>query len=131
MKKTTLLATALATTFGIQAEMPQLHFTLLKNGNYGEGTVTATPGNGFKMTLKNTEKRNHAIALANFKLNAAAQQKLVFRLRGKKSNGNAFVSVTLLYGQGKEWKSTKSPSVQVRNDEFKIHRNLKLKTFLI
>ena len=76
MKKTTLLATALATTFGIQAEMPQLHFTLLKNGNYGEGTVTATPGNGFKMTLKNTEKRNHAIALANFKLNAAAQQKL-------------------------------------------------------
>lgn len=109
MKKTTLLATALATTFGIQAEMPQLHFTLLKNGNYGKGTVTATPGNGFKMTLKNTEKRNHAIALANFKLNAAAQQKLVFRLRGKKSNGNAFVSVTLLYGQGKEWKSTKSP----------------------
>ncbi len=121
MKKTTLLATALATTFGIQAEMPQLHFTLLKNGNYGEGTVTATPGNGFKMTLKNTEKRNHAIALANFKLNAAAQQKLVFRLRGKKSNGNAFVSVTLLYGQGKEWKSTKSPSVQVRNDEFKTY----------
>ena len=45
MKKTTLLATALATTFGIQAEMPQLHFTLLKNGNYGKGTVTATPGN--------------------------------------------------------------------------------------
>lgn len=119
--KTALLAATLATALGIQADMPPLHFTHLKNGNHGEGTVTATAGNGFKITLKNTGRHNHAIALANLKRDTAAQEKLVFRLRGKKSNGSAFVSATLLYKQGKEWKSTTGPAVQVRNDEFKTY----------
>lgn len=104
------------------AEKLKLHFDILKHGNYGEGTVAGNRENGFAMTLKNTAKQNHVIALANFKRDTAAQEKLVFRLLGSKNNGNAFLNVELLYERGKEWITVKSPSIPLRNVEFKTCR---------
>lgn len=102
-------------------EKNPLSFKILRHGNYGEASVTGDGSSGFSMTLKNTAKQNHAIAFANFNQNAAAQEKLIFRLKGDKSNGNAFLNVELLYAKGKEWITARSPTIPVRNGEFKNH----------
>ena len=134
MRKKLLLTVAVAAGFILpfftqgqtsgkeNAEKLKLHFNILKHGNYGEGTVAGNRENGFAMTLKNTAKQNHVIALANFKRDTAAQEKLVFRLLGSKNNGNAFLNVELLYERGKEWITVKSPSIPLRNVEFKTCR---------
>lgn len=99
----------------------QLQFHILKHGNYGEGRVTGNRGNGFSMSLKNTARRNHVIAFANVKRATAAQEKLVFRLSGSKNNGNAFLSVELLYDRGGKWVTVRSPSLPLRGEALKTH----------
>lgn len=129
MKKM-ILFSVLAMAFGVEtsaaapapggtAKASAFHFAILKNGDYGEGSVRDNGNNGFRMTLKNTAGRNHVIAFSKMNQNTAAQEKLVFRVRGSQSNGNASLSVTLVYQKGKEWTSVSSPSISVRNSEFK------------
>lgn len=98
-----------------------LQFSILKHGNYGDGAVTGNGENGFSMSLKNTAPRNHVIARANFRQNAAAQEKLVFLLKGSEKNGNAFLNISLLYEKGKKWIEVSSPRVLLRNREFKTY----------
>ncbi len=97
----------------------QLQFQILPIADVGEGTVKDNGANGCTITLKNTAKNNYVIALAKLDRKAAAQQKLVFRMRGRASNRSAFLTATLVYEADGKWDGRNSPSIPVGNAEFK------------
>jgi len=122
MKRFWLLC-GLAACLGVAAAegnaAAQLQFQILPVADAGEGTVKDNGANGCKITLKNTAKNNYVIALAQLDRKAAAQQKLVFRMRGRASNGNAFLTASLVFEADGKWDGRNSPSIPVRNAEFK------------
>ena len=94
-------------------------FNFTKGGGLGESTVSADGENNFRAVLKNTQHHNHVVCRANFEYTAAAQQKLVFRLKGNPGNGKAFVNVLLAYAKDGKWVAVESPAIDCNNAEFK------------
>ena len=93
-------------------------FSLLDLGNgHGESKVESDGKNGFKITVKNTDANNYGVVIADFQYAGNDHQQLAFQLKGA-DNGNAELSVELLYIIDKQWHAAKVSGLSTQNSDF-------------
>jgi len=97
----------------------KLHWRIIEAGTHGKAEVKDTVP-GATITLQNIDgKDNYVTAFAECKLQAAAQKKLIFRYRGRESNGNAFLTPVLTVCRDNQWLSFTGPAIKLDNKEYK------------
>lgn len=84
-------------------DFSDFQFKLLDTGKgHGESSFTGE-GNNFELNVKNIDRSNYGVVIADFQTKVNATQELTFQLTGSPENQNAKLSLTLCYRENGKW----------------------------